>query len=98
MTEFDVVTYTVINGGLIGAEGRIVSNSHRAIIRIRDFDRTETDDVTIDALLKKAESGVDELAPLLASALLAMPLPHDARDLSRVAVRTCPISGLESHR
>ncbi len=69
MVEVDAIPYVVIHGGLRGAEGRIVRNNRLAIIRIRDFDRTETDEATIDALLKKAESGVDELGPLLAAEL-----------------------------
>lgn len=67
MIEIDAIPYVVIHGGLTGAEGRIVRNNKAAIIRIRDHDRTETDDQTIDALLKKAEAGVDELGPLLAA-------------------------------
>lgn len=67
--ELELVPYVVFHGGLIGAEGRIVRNNRRAIIRIREFDRTETDDQTIDALLKKAEAGVDEIGPLLEAEL-----------------------------
>ena len=67
--ELELVPYVVLHGGLIGAEGRIVRNNRLAIIRIRDFDRTETDEQTIEALLKKAEAGVDEIGPLLEAEL-----------------------------
>lgn len=69
MACFSVVPYVVIHGGLTGSEGRLVKNTKAAIIRIRDHDRTEDDETTIDALLKKAESGVDELGPMLKKAL-----------------------------
>lgn len=69
--ELDVIAYRVFHGKLTGAEGRIITSrdAGRALIRIRDHDRTETDEETVEALLKKAESGVDELGPLLAQEL-----------------------------
>jgi hypothetical protein len=65
MIQLNIIAYRVMHGGLTGAEGRIVSNGERAILRIRDHDRTESDETTIDALLRKAEAGIDELGPLL---------------------------------
>ncbi len=42
---------------------------------------------------------IDVLGPATASPAVAPVAFHQPpRDLSRVAVRTCPISGLESHR
>lgn len=63
--ELEVTPFVVKQGGIYGAEGRIVVGKTQAIVRLRGDDRTESDEDVIEALLKKAESGADETSEFL---------------------------------
>ncbi len=60
--EVEVKTYEVIEDSITGAMGRIVTGPRRAIIRLR----ADAEPDTVDYLLKKAESGENEMPALLA--------------------------------